>query len=1338
MPDPLAKPNRPKPNALEGAALIIVLSCLVLLAALAIGLLNRVEADRANASAYRGSTQTRNLAEYAINVVMAQISAATKSDPTLAWASQPGAIRTYSSSGSALQNIYKLYSSPNMVVTAFPSADINLTGWNNNTALFTDLNAPVISGSGVTARTNYPILDPAATNSVQGFAISGAPNTTTIQPAPMPVNWLYVLEDGTLVPPTTAAGNNTVTVTSATAANPIVGRIAFWTDDDTSKININTASGAPWNYTNTTVTTTWGASMTTRTPANYWDTPIIGSSQDINLALAQPWAAEYQRYPGHPASVSLSAAFTNLSTNDIMAIAPRLTYQNNNTNVGSQWGSFVTENSPNTNRWATLTMVNPGIDQAFRIPDDASRLYANVDELLFNTNRSATGTNPVTPQQLERARFFLTASSRAPDVTLFNTPRIVFWPITFTPGNTNKLTPYDRLIAFCGTVGANTNYASANSYYFTRWSPLSATADYDANFRLLAYLRRMTTSSVPGFGGSSGILGKFGATEAEQITTQIFDYIRCINVNDMSMATSATNTTNQYVYASGHAGVMPTRGASDTRGFGRFPTISKVGIVFWFNNYFRTVVTNSFTNAGVVNTQTNTNTNVSLCARLIMEPFYASHGHPSPVTSQTHRVRVDGLLNLQWGVTTNTNILTTNTVTGLVSTNNTNLFIWTNIFPNNTALFTNTSSGRPHGGRVAFEAITTNGFIGTSPTNTNPLTTNLFPLVGPATLFFNTSTTNVVTNAVNTNQTVAYTNSTFGFSGGTLTFTITDNAGTTTHQVINVNLPPIPSLPVPLDTYTTNWVSTPTVPQTTVSFNGPGAWTSGNLPWVNALNPSMGSTNLGRTIQQSNHRFRPEDVVRAVGVAHGDFRLIAANPSVGTNSYATIDGGTNVNAYYSSDPNQRIAHNFVGEYPYSTIGGRFPHANYYISTNTTFTAGLTNSVTSEFGPLTNSSSPPINWTTNGLYTRINGDSVRPTTTAVTGDFDNGYGAAGDGPYIGFADEGNARIFQFRYTGEANTSFAVPYLDGSGALLPVGAGFFSPNRLVPSAGIMGSLPTGVFSQIPWQTLLFRPAALTSPTHPGLNNPPDYLLLDLFNMPVVEPYAISEPLSTAGRVNMNYQILPFTYIKRSTAVQAALHTELLTAIPNARMSDQGRKSGGPGTSAATRDSRNSRWPLNLNTNTGTLRGFEDRFASNDIFRSAAEICSIPLVPTNSTWSAVNGGTFWPNYSLTGDNSKERPYARIYPKLTTKSNTYTVHYRVEVLKKSPNSTSQNTWADGTDKVISTYRGSTTIERYVNPRDPGLPDYASITTLPPRREENPLPNFYKFRILGERQFNP
>ncbi|MEJ0001459.1 MAG: hypothetical protein WDO13_21420 [Verrucomicrobiota bacterium] len=34
-------------------------------------------------------------------------------------------------------------------------------------------------------------------------------------------------------------------------------------------------------------------------------------------------------------------------------------------------------------------------------------------------------------------------------------------------------------------------------------------------------------------------------------------------------------------------------------------------------------------------------------------------------------------------------------------------------------------------------------------------------------------------------------------------------------------------------------------------------------------------------------------------------------------------------------------------------------------------------------------------------------------------------------------------------------------------------------------------------------------------------------------MVDPYAISTTLATAGKVNMNYQIVPFTYLTRASA-------------------------------------------------------------------------------------------------------------------------------------------------------------------------------------------------------------
>jgi hypothetical protein len=216
-------------------------------------------------------------------------------------------------------------------------------------------------------------------------------------------------------------------------------------------------------------------------------------------------------------------------------------------------------------------------------------------------------------------------------------------------------------------------------------------------------------------------------------------------------------------------------------------------------------------------------------------------------------------------------------------------------------------------------------------------------------------------------------------------------------------------------------------------------------------------------------------------------------------------------------------------------------------------------------------------------------------------------------------------------------------------------------------------------------------------------------------------------------MNYQIQPFTWIHRSTALQAALHTEQILAIRNALATDQSRYR----SEAAGKPANNSRFLLNLDRTNGTLRGFENPFDSGEIFRSAAEICTIPLVPKdapgNPTYASM--AAWWRGYRVTGDNSKERPYARTYPKLTTKSNTFTVHYRVEVLKKRAGG-SQDTWEEGSDVITATLRGSTGIERYVDPRDPNLPDYAALSL--PVTGSDALPNFYRWRVLSERQFSP
>ena len=58
----------------------------------------------------------------------------------------------------------------------------------------------------------------------------------------MPVRWLYVLADGSLG--VLDGDGNYVGEGMASAENPIVGRVAYWTDDESCKVNVNVAAEA--------------------------------------------------------------------------------------------------------------------------------------------------------------------------------------------------------------------------------------------------------------------------------------------------------------------------------------------------------------------------------------------------------------------------------------------------------------------------------------------------------------------------------------------------------------------------------------------------------------------------------------------------------------------------------------------------------------------------------------------------------------------------------------------------------------------------------------------------------------------------------------------------------------------------------------------------------------------------------------------------------------------------------------------------------------------------------------------------------------------------------------
>ena len=144
--------------------------------------------------------------------------------------------------------------------------------------------------------------------------------------------------------------------------------------------------------------------------------------------------------------------------------------------------------------------------------------------------------------------------------------------------------------------------------------------------------------------------------------------------------------------------------------------------------------------------------------------------------------------------------------------------------------------------------------------------------------------------------------------------------------------------------------------------------------------------------------------------------------------------------------------------------------------------------------------------------------------------------------------------------------------------------------------------------------------------------------------------------------------------------------------------------------------------------TLKQFDERFAAGDIFRSATEICDMHLVRNNELLTDYKSDKIWPNNLVTGENTRERPYANLYARLTAKSNVYTVHCRVQVLKKS-RSTGVAEWDEGKDGVSSEYRGSSVIERYVDANDTKLPDFVSDVT-------KRVDDFYKFRVVNTKKF--
>lgn len=1417
----------------QAFALVLVMIILVLVATMAVLFLTAAGQERRGVDIYARGSQVRGLATMAVSRVMGQINAASKEGTATApvsWASQPGMIRTYGTDGAA-RSVYKLYSWDDAISAASgfdlsSAAQVPPSDWKTKAALFTDLNQPL---NGV-----YPIVDPRAEGVVSGFSIDKtAPALAADAGAPMPVKWLYILEDGQMVA-SSSGGGNTVTVPNASANNPIVGRVAFWTDDETAKVNVNTASE--------------GA---------YWDWPKAATYNEMQFAGNPPVAREFNRIPGHPAMTSLSAVFPELDPGQrwgnvadyrsklstLLGITPRIPYGD----ASSRGGTYPVE-TENFNYGPVGVL--PTIPNA-PLPLKSERLFVSQDEMIF-TWPYRTPQTALTAEMLQRRGFFLTAQSRAPETTLFETPRVSLWPITWSYPSahaslSNRQTapvsspnpdsaklidnrwmrPEERLLAFVSTLN-QTRADGGDKYYFQRQNPESPIDDYTKirrNRELLSYLQRLTVKDIPGYGGN--FAGKYGSAANDAILANTFNIVRTL-VNQYTLQEdgrmlysftpvaftrflSADGSQKNDYMESGAFCPVPMKlnlGGGEVTTLSEFPMLREAALVFYGTKRVRPTAPDisGLGNAGAINKKYSNPWNWQNLINLDSTNGY-------PVGAQTTEMRAVLILDFGQlrGSTRNNQPVFWVKLTGgsSLTVDGQNLGFGNAVakmdfrvagagknFPSHLLPFfrKDAASGNPAGIKTFNNGSVDDNNYGliSVPITVLPSATEFTLSGGPLTV----EVYGIKDGNPNINPTgdanLLLASSTVDFSSWNGSHGIPLIPWWNYHEITN-SAPqffPNPNYEAFDSSKRTKWAALEIAssyrsgystadpalggnqsvwPYTTLyktSGDGsiiPAAGVYNNytetyvredstgermtdyanrLSFIyntgvsvpgNSLNANLplNSGNPGSVFNFGFPAITPYDTVLSMiadpnGIGNGDPRLAPqfhfsrADTAVGSNArllqVLPWSDFPRLNRQYHTlgwANQQQSASGYVTMENYALLG-----------------KGIAPNGMAMVGAMANTTSKALGAISSGSWRDTDAVGVNAavpqsaiSASSSVGDWSSQPGYIPDGGAVQRADQD----FQaFSTPAGFGLAYQTPYfrmqsstqngLDSSAA-----KGYFSPNRQIPSPiSILGSIPSSLSKG--WQTLLFSPNPAPGSAHPGLAKPADFLFLDLFWMPVAEPYPISEEFSTAGKVNLNYQIVPFTYLKRKAALQAVIKSTWLTALNNSLARDYKAHDIVKGEA-----NNQTRYPIDVGQ---TLDLFDKEiFDKGDVFRSAAQICQMWLVPEGRTSSNVEA--FWNDKLLTSDTAREAPYGNLYSRVTTKSNTFTVHWRAQVLRKSSSGT-PGVWDETKDRVAADLRGSTLIERYLDPNATTVPDYATDASA------QPLSHFYKWRVVNESFFQP
>lgn len=1396
-----------------GMALMLVLSALLLLSALVTGMLVLARQQASTAGIYAAGAEASLLADSAVNVVISQIQMAT-ADAGSAWISQPGLIRTFGPEGA--RRAYKLYSSGNMVVPGAydPAAREGQevpSDWHNRPREYVDLNRPVELGG----RKVYPIADPAAGAGsaplVEGFEMVGAtrvvppPESALYNELPMPVRWLYLMANGTLLDP------------SDPASQRAVARLAFWTDDETCKVNINTASGGV-----------------------FFDTPAANTREEHMLGRTQPVAQEYQRWPGHPATTSLAPVLRPLRalasgparSQAAASLTPRIAWG------GSQGGTAYA--------WRVLNQVQL----------DTDRLFATADELAFGTQVAGGARQGAVVggfqldapgEELDRLTFFLTAQSRAPELNLFHRPRVTLWPFnrelvaSATPPA--ALTPEDRLIRFASELGGVTgngslDYSSSKRkrFYFQRVSAWEPGRDWDEvaeNRALFRFLQRMTELPIPASAveprGGASFREKLGSDHRDQLLVNIWDYLRA-NLNTNNQAYVPVGRPG-YSFPQGHttedtgyndiAPLVVNLGGTSFRGPGRHPVPAE--FIFQFYNAGESL-------ADAQGNPVEKNEDATHIVRKVRMVLLINFHNPVMHLLESwgrFQLRVRGpsfgfdLINPvldpdskpvamrnpaagfpEWVLALpgsigfpgerDTAYVSTywageRRISGFGGTMGIALPMLAPI--HNMARADNKPSPRD---RVRFKVFANR--LALSPEDSAQAA--LFG-AGRQDIFY-PFVSDVVEFLLPKHPTLPRAANADGHDY----FQVFWQAGDLEIECFAglrdgaTALSPTTSHWQPQNTQSLLWKTTLPVASTVIPLprRGPDNKFLGEADYLRPSHRRPSYSELTNYYQRANSFYRPDFLILGPNRATFSQQTPGSGQPVESQrnfldvlrSYTVTSDAPVVGDLRLLANARTIPATWWEKHPLYDNPGTFHASSYFPIQMEDFAASPT-----AVDPLrenthliaTAGDSPTNNARRAQAQTgrmqasvdrygerleisRVAGPNLRTSRRSgsnLLGDFTTGYGSYPWGSLVLGPDLG-AIAWSANIPTDATTT--GPYFSSdisrSSAEDAVGAGagaflmnfmgiLFSPYKQMPSPVILGTLPARAAPTSPaaWETLLFNPMpAGGRHTHRGWTQAPrDHFLLDLFYMPCVEPYAITENFATAGKVNLNYQIAPFTYIRRTTALRAVLDGMTSRWAPTLQPNFSGNFSGSaifavPDSDATANSFRVSpNFPPRLSQADPksyrrfvsiplTLQPIIERLEQrNDPFVSASEICEIPLIPEGETLASLDN--FWGTHSLTGDDKREMPYNHLLPRLTTRSNTFRVHYWVQALRPAAGSTEPI--------VTGEARGSVLLERYL---DPNLEAYGG-----PISDGNsfdvdaafpPLHDKYRFRKVEERRFTP